>query len=433
MKKIEDLFKSALRDQELPYDESAWNEMSKKLDARSGGGGASGNLKWILGTAGAIVVTVGVLLYMDNNTDDKEQSNKQIASNELTPEETYSETVKARKKSNKKSSEKEVQSSNESNQTDLRSNKKGNSNDSKSKEVVQVLECCDEKVEKLITPVYRETTVLPISEETFEIEESTQSIISDWYVEPNVCQNTVWNYSNDNNKVSIWLKTPSNKLIEIHPGGKHSETLIELGVYQIGIMNESDEFESHSNMNVLQVETVQIIADEALSYENGLPELNAEVYPEGKNNWNWTLNDYFTSKNQYSESFNLFTKGIHVIGVRTWDANGCSASSSFTFNVEKDYNLLAVNAFNPESIDSRNRNFIPYALTKRNTPFRMIIIDPSNGGVIFETSSSDMPWDGVDRNTGKLVDQNKSFVWKVVLEKPEMNEKPEYKGTVIRL
>ena len=46
MKKIEDLFKSALKDQELPYNESAWNDMSKKLDARSGG--ASGNLKWTL-------------------------------------------------------------------------------------------------------------------------------------------------------------------------------------------------------------------------------------------------------------------------------------------------------------------------------------------------------------------------------------------------
>ena len=43
--------------------------MSKKLDARSGGGGASGNLKWIRGTAGALGVTVGVLLYMDNNTN----------------------------------------------------------------------------------------------------------------------------------------------------------------------------------------------------------------------------------------------------------------------------------------------------------------------------------------------------------------------------
>ena len=83
MKKFEDLFKSALRDQELPYDESAWNEMSKKLDARSGGGGASGNLKWILGTAGAIVVTVGVLLYMDNNTNVQEQSKNQIANTDL--------------------------------------------------------------------------------------------------------------------------------------------------------------------------------------------------------------------------------------------------------------------------------------------------------------------------------------------------------------
>ena len=431
MKKIEDLFKSALRDQELPYDESAWNEMSKKLDARSGG--ASGNLKWILGTTGTIVLTVGVLLYMYNNTDVKEQPNKQIASNELTSEETHSKTVNAKKKSNKKSNEKEVESSNESNDADLRSNKKENSNDSEYNEVVQVVECCDEKVEKLITPVYRETSTLPISEEVFEIEESTERIIYDWYVKPNVCQNIVWNYSNDKNKVSIWLKTPSNNLIEIHPGGKHSETLSELGDYQIGVVNESDEFESLSNMTVLEVETVQIIADEALSYENGLPELNAEVYPEGINNWTWTLNDYGTSNNQYSESFNLFTKGDHVIGVRTWDANGCFASSSFTFNVEEDYNLLAVNAFNPESIDSRNRNFIPYALTKRNTPFRMIIIDPSNGGVIFETSSAEMPWDGIDRNTGKLVDRNKSFVWKVVLEKPVMNEKPEYKGTVIRL
>ena len=81
MKKIEDLFKSALKDQELPYNESAWKDMSKKLDARSGG--VSGNLKWILGVAGAVVVTVCVMLYTYNNTDVKDQSNNQIASNDL--------------------------------------------------------------------------------------------------------------------------------------------------------------------------------------------------------------------------------------------------------------------------------------------------------------------------------------------------------------
>ena len=428
MKKIEDLFKSALKDQELPYNESAWKDMSKKLDARSGG--VSGNLKWILGVAGAVVVTVCVMLYTYNNTDVKDQSNNQIASNDLKlnektdSNELASETQSETEKSNEKLNTKEVESPNESNQ----------------EEVVQIVECCDEKVEKLITPVYRETSTLPdsvaeiINEmKAAALEESYEDIIFDWYVEPNVCQNTVWNYSNDNNKVSIWLKTPTNKLIEIHPGGKHSETLTEHGVYQIGIMNESSEFESRSNMNVLQVEIVQIIADEALNYENGLPELNVEVYPEEINNWSWTLNDNFASKNQYSESFNLFNKGNHVIGVRTWDANGCNASSSFTFNVEDDYNLLAVNAFTPSSIDSRNRFFIPFALTQRDTPFTMIVIDPADGAIVFETSNADMPWDGIDRNTGKMVDENKSYVWKVILEHPESNEKPEYLGTVVRL
>ncbi len=440
MKKIEELFKSALKDHELPYSESAWNDMNKKLDARSGG--ASGNLKWILGAAGAVVVTVCVMLYTDNNTDVKDQSNNQIASTDLKlnektdsnesnelASERPSETEKSNEKSNEKLNEKlntkEVESPNESNQ----------------EEVVQIVECCDEKVEKLITPVYRETSTLPDSvvdminlmKAVAELEESTDGVIFDWYVEPNVCQNTIWNYSNDNNKVSIWLKTPSNNLIEIHSGGKHSETLSELGDYQIGIMNESDEFVSYSNMNVLEVKTVQIISDEALSYENGLPELHVEVYPEEINNWTFTLNDNFASKNQYSESFNLFNKGNHVIGVRTLDANGCNASSSFTFNVEDDYNLLAVNAFTPSSIDSRNRFFIPFALTQRDTPFTMIIIDPADGAVVFETSNSDMPWDGTDRNTGKMVDENKSYVWKVILEHPESNEKPEYLGTVVRL
>ena len=72
-------------------------------------------------------------------------------------------------------------------------------------------------------------------------------------------------------------------------------------------------------------------------------------------------------------------------------------------------------------------------LPRRDTPFKMIIIDPSDGAILFETSSADMPWDGIDRNTGKMVDENKSFVWKVILENPESNEKPEYIGTVVRL
>ena len=34
MRNIEDLFKEALKDQELPYNKDAWSKMNKKLDAR---------------------------------------------------------------------------------------------------------------------------------------------------------------------------------------------------------------------------------------------------------------------------------------------------------------------------------------------------------------------------------------------------------------
>jgi len=36
-------------------------------------------------------------------------------------------------------------------------------------------------------------------------------------------------------------------------------------------------------------------------------------------------------------------------------------------------------------------------------------------------------------NTGELVEENKSYVWKVVLQNPEKGESPEYMGTIVRL
>ena len=145
------------------------------------------------------------------------------------------------------------------------------------------------------------------------------------------------------------------------------------------------------------------------------------------------MNDGVVALNKEKNSFNLFKKGNYQIAMSNVDINGCVSKSVTNFWVEEDYNLMAVNAFTPSSWDSRNTHFLPYALTKRDSPFKMIIIDPSDGAILFETSSADMPWDGIDRNTGEMVDENKSFVWKVILENPESNEKPEYIGTVVRL
>ena len=199
----------------------------------------------------------------------------------------------------------------------------------------------------------------------------------------------------------------------------------------MGILNEDDQFMPRNTFTVFEAIEAQIITDDALNYENGLPELKVETYQEGKNTW--ILDGEMQATNQSAHSFNLFKKGIHVMSIKTTDVNGCNTSSSVSFNAEADYNLLAVNAFSPTSMEPRNTHFIPFALTQRNTPFTMIVIDPADGAVLFETSSADIPWDGTNRNTGRMVDANKSYVWKVILEQPEANENPEYIGTVVRL
>jgi hypothetical protein len=101
--------------------------------------------------------------------------------------------------------------------------------------------------------------------------------------------------------------------------------------------------------------------------------------------------------------------------------------------IPSDYNLLAVNAFNPQSQDSRNSTFMPYALTIRQTPFSLIVLDPDNGGLVFETKDAGNAWDGIDRRDGKLVPGNKAYIWKVVIQRPIQGEKGEYRGTIVRM
>lgn len=425
MKKIEDLFKSALKDQELPYNESAWNDMSKKLDARSGG--ASGNLKWILGAAGAVVVTVGTLIYINNNTGSNIQDNKEnnIASLETKSiENTKTNQIKSDELISENQSQEEEIIEGSNNKTKVKS--KTPSNKINQPELIEIIECCEEKVVRLIPPVYRETTV----KEEILIENPGVKEILTFNALTDKCLNDEFVYLNKN-KQSVWLNTPANTLIEIPASSKFKESLNDKGLYQVGELNASNEFVSRSSFTVFEAKSNQLIVEDHLNYENGLPQLDAKAYNEGENKW--YLNNDAVSFNKESNSFNLFKKGNYRIGISTKDPNGCVSQSNVSFYVEEDYNLLAVNAFTPTSWDSRNTHFIPFALTQRNTPFKMIVIDPADGAILFETASSELPWDGTDRNTGKMVEQNKSFVWKVILERPESNEKPEYIGTVVRL
>jgi hypothetical protein len=102
-------------------------------------------------------------------------------------------------------------------------------------------------------------------------------------------------------------------------------------------------------------------------------------------------------------------------------------------NIDEDYNLLAVNAFNPNSFEPRNQTFIPFALTQRDVKFTLLILDPKDGGVMYQTEDASQPWNGIDKRTGQLAPSNQAYIWKVRIANPLPGESTEYKGTMTKL
>ena len=103
------------------------------------------------------------------------------------------------------------------------------------------------------------------------------------------CLNDVFIYLNENNQ-SVWLNTPVNKLIEIKASTKFKDKRLMKKVFtKSGILNASPDFVSRSSFRVFEPKSNQLIVEDHLNYENGLPQLDAKAFNEGENKW--YLND----------------------------------------------------------------------------------------------------------------------------------------------
>jgi membrane carboxypeptidase/penicillin-binding protein PbpC len=414
MRDIEDLFKESLKDHELPYNAEAWSKMNEKLDARNSG--TSSSIKWFLGAAGVAII-VATYLFVDSNE---------------APKQIQAEIIQKDQESVASSEEIQLEATEQS-ETDI-----VNQEVEKERSVV-IIDCCDDIVvqeslneetyveplaeTELQQPVYREVAKNPSATEqgTAQLRFSTPN---------DHCLNQEFSYSNTN-KEMIYVLSPEENIEEIAANEKLKLKLDEKGIYQIGTLNQEEEFIASVSFKVHEAQSIQITADDYLNFENGLPELNVQAFSDDA--LSWYVNNQKVARSGKKENFYLFDKGSYAIKAMIKDANGCQSSDEVSFFVEKNYNLLAVNAFTPNSFDDRNTTFMPFALKTRTTPFTMIVIDPSNGAVIFETTSASQAWQGINKNTGELVKENTSFVWKVILQNPEQGESPEYMGTVVRL
>jgi hypothetical protein len=421
MSNIDDLFKKAIESQSEPYNPAAWEKLSNRLDA---GIPPRKNpfLKW--GLPGlAILVGAAAIGYYTYESPIKKSQVAEVQQQNKT-EQVIQNPETAKRVSNDQTSEKKKitdqnvfpleQTSNLSEPEGATSEVHNSENQTtKSKEQGST------ETAVLQPAQIGKTEQNPVRNDAPKLSDSYTALLLP------ACENDALDVQNAND-FGIVLRSKEFE-VKITANAAKKIKLSE-GNYEIVHSVTGVILQSHA---VVGVTSSEIVVGE-LYYNAGLPYRHASIKTENTVTAIASQETHVTCCSKEMEMLS-FNKGNYTLSVETSNDMGCRGKSIETFYVGEDYNLLAVNAFEPLSQDARKNTFIPYALTQRNTPFSMVILDPNDGGIVFETSDALLPWDGIDKRSGKLADTNKAYVWKVNILKPEPGEKTDYLGTVVRM
>ena len=413
---LENSFKEALNQFELPYDAQAWESLNKKLSAK----------KWYQATqikwSAALIIAIGVAAYFVLPTS-AERSIKETHNKTAKKETNSSSTVAPNQRKTTPATTPSVVD-----------------NATNPKEIEPLMSpgftppvVVAELIPHSIPRILDQMDVLDITDQAIDNQEPTpayngQVAMIDF---KNRCQGETLQLDAD--KRHERMINYAGKELHFSYNEAISLKLTEAGkVTLTANSGPYGQFEEFGSFYVSATPTLNINSDRTLNYEDGLPKMNVQAESsEGQITWHST-NILNTNTGKNVELL-AFSKGYAIVEAQVTASNGCTAKEKEMIQIPSDYNLLAVNAFNTQSQDSRNSTFMPYALTIRQTPFKLIVLDPDNGGLVFESSDASNAWDGIDRRDGKLIPANKAYIWKVVIERPVQGENGEYRGTIVRM
>jgi hypothetical protein len=410
---LENSFKNSLNDFELPYDAQAWESLSQKLGAKRWY--QTSQVKWSAALVVAIAISSFLILTGTKTKVQQETQTKSIQKETKSPT-TPSKTEQQISKYTKEETELPTVTI-----VDLKT------------ECPYIIDAAPPVIPHSIPLILDQMDVLGFTDQTIETPEPTptynRSLVEIDF--KNRCQGETLQL--EENKNYVRFISYAGKKIHYSYNEAISLKLTEPG--KVVLMANSGpygQFEEFGSFDVNATPTLNINSDRALNYEDGLPKMSIQAESsEGQVTWHSTnILNANTGKNVELLAFN---KGYAIVEAQATASNGCTAKEKEMIQIPTDYNLLAVNAFNPQSQDSRNSTFMPYALTIRQTPFKLIVLDPDNGGLVFQSSDASNAWDGIDRRDGKLVPTNKAYIWKVVIERPVEGENGEYRGTIVRM
>ncbi len=420
---LENIFKDSLQDLDAPYNPKAWEALQTRLDAAMPTVAPKKVFKpWK--TSAAVVGLVGIsaaLYFLNSASNEAENSSVAIEKTKIdNPNSTSSITSPVSESAVVAEKNIDNPTKNSSAKLETKAELSGKTNPSNNTSKTANKNAENVIVEKMNTQ----------NSQRFETQNTGISSIGNLapIVLPVIekqCLNETIRISNTNS-IPLTVTYPSGKKKDIPSKKESMLELTESGMYIIADANNTKEnsFLVNSAMDPF----FEIDLDNI--YKNGLPSTFVKSNSIA-NEFKWSCNksnDVLLGK---EAEFHFFKQGDYTIELEIVDQNGCKARTSRKVRIENDYNLLAVDAFNPLHNDSRRNTFIPFALKERNTGFSMVIIDPKDGGLVYQTSDANAGWDGTDKRTGNQAISGSSYIWKVVLKNPLASEADNYKGVVI--
>ncbi|MGB1004108.1 MAG: gliding motility-associated C-terminal domain-containing protein, partial [Salibacteraceae bacterium] len=106
----------------------------------------------------------------------------------------------------------------------------------------------------------------------------------------------------------------------------------------------------------------------------------------------------------------------------------CEDEVTELLRIGGEYNIYVPNSFTPNG-DGQNDVFAPRGIGLDDTKYSLLIYDRW-GGLVFESSDLNQPWDGRHQGTAKMA-ANGVYVWKIVAhDSTDDSEGHEYNGTV---
>jgi hypothetical protein len=427
--KIEHKFKELLENQELPYDSAAWNSMSKLLDQKMPVSKPTSLYRWLLGGAAITVIAVSTYFFI-NSSENTNQPNDITSEVKSRKDESKKNTVK-KTKADLLEPESKGTNFNQKKEVELSPNSVGNDIDPimtnyASVNDLLVKENQTEKNSTLEPNEVKNQNVQEAKDIKDKNENSQKTIETYSIICQNICLGEAQILENTNDyKVEI-VNQNSGKVVSTIPAkSKVSFEAKENGNYVIkSSSNILGSFDVTSGIKPsLEVEST-------ITYNKGIPTIKATALAE--TGLTWMVNNKVVNSSASDIEITPFKAGSYSISVSTND-NGCKVVNSQDVQISENYNLLAVNSFEPSSFEPKRQSFMPFALTQRDVEFTLIILDRRDGGIVYQTSDAAMPWNGVDTRSGQLVNSGQDFIWKVQLVNPLPGESSEYKGIITKL